>query len=141
MAKKKIIKFEDDFEGILYGLVSQLKDYRLCWYLNKELNFDLMRMNDIEIIHKKKNKTAVFSLYRYEDDLDKCLVYVISNKYQGEHFLAEVRHADFFLVVKGEVDEEKKVSMQSALKNIPAIQLVIPLEYSGLKSKENFVFE
>jgi len=56
VAKKKTIRFEENFEGILYGLVSQLKDYRLCWYINKELNFDLMRMNDIEIIHKKKNK-------------------------------------------------------------------------------------
>lgn len=98
-------------------------------------------MNDIEIIHKKKNKTAVFSLYRYEDDLDKYLVYLISNKYQGEHFFPDVRHADFFLVIKGEVDDEKKSNMQSALKNIPAIQLVIPIKYSGLKSKENLVFE
>ena len=87
MARKKSIRFEEDFEGALFGIVTQLKDYRLCWHINKGLSFDLMRMNDIEIVHKKKNKTAVFSLFRFENDLDKLLVHLVSNKHQGEHLI------------------------------------------------------
>ena len=141
MARKKKINFEEDFEGALFGIVTQLKDYRLCWHINKELSFDLIRMNDIEIIHKKKNKTAVFSLFRFENDLDKLLVHLVSNKHQGEHLISEVRQADFILVIHGEVNTEKKDDFFSALKNIPAIQLVVPIDSSKLKLRENLVFE
>ncbi|HYV94525.1 MAG TPA: IPExxxVDY family protein [Chitinophagales bacterium] len=141
MARKKKINFEEDFEGALFGIVTQLKDYRLCWHINKELSFDLIRMNDIEIIHKKKNKTAVFSLFRFENDLDKLLVHLVSNKHQGEHLIPEVRQADFILVIQGEVNTDMKDIFFSLLKNIPDIQLVIPVDSSRLKSKENLVFE
>ena len=141
MARKNIIKFESDFEGALFGIVTQLKDYRLCWYINKELGYDLKKMNDIEIIHKKKNKTAVFSLGRYENDLDKWLVHLVSNRHQGEYLIPEVKQTDFLLVINGAIDEEKKDEILSALKSIPAIQFIVTLDYEALKSKENLVFE
>lgn len=141
MARKKTIKFEQDFEGVLFGIITQLKDYRLCWHINKELSFDLMKMNDIEITHRKKNKTAVFSLFRFENDLDKLLVHLVSNKHQGEHLISELRLADFILVIHGEVNTESKNEFFSRLKTIPDVQLVVPIDSSMVKSKENLMFE
>ena len=77
VAKRKVLNVRDDFSATLFGVVTQLKDYQLSWHINKEFKFDLKRMDDIEVINKKKSKTAIFSLYRYEDDLDKCIVYII----------------------------------------------------------------
>ena len=41
-------------------------------------------VNDIEMIQKKKNKTAIFSLYRYESDLDKWLVHLFKIVHVGD---------------------------------------------------------
>lgn len=141
VARKNTISFEEDFEGALFGIITRLKDYQLCWHINKELTFDLMMMDDIEIIHKKKNKTAVFSLFRFKNDLDKLLVHLVSNEHHGEHFIPEIKQADFILVIRGEVDAERKNDFFVSLKNIVAIQLVVSIDYAKLKSKENLVFE
>ena len=98
-------------------------------------------MEDIEILHKKKNKTSVFSLYRHEDDLDKWIVYVVSNKYLGEPLVPEVKQADYLLMIQGEVNDERKNEIQTGLKRISAIQFMMTLDYSKLRSKENLVFE
>jgi hypothetical protein len=141
VARKNIIKFESDFEGVLFGIVTQLKDYRLCWHINKELGYDLKKLNDVEIVHKKKNKTAVFTLSRYENDMDKWLVHLVSNRHQGEYLIPEMKQTDFFLMINGEVDEIKKNEIHSALKKISAIQFIVTIDYEALKSKENLVFE
>lgn len=141
MARKKTIKFEEDFEGVLFGIISQLKDYRLCWHINKVLDFDLRRMGDIEIVHRKKLKTAIFNLYRYESDLDKWLVHFVSNKHLGEFLIPDFKQVDSFLVIRGEVIEERQEHILTSLRNISGTQLVLLIDYAGLKSRENLIFE
>ena len=141
MARKNLVKIEDDFQGMLFGIAAQVKDYQLCWNLNRLFGFDLKRMDDIEIIHRKKNKTSVFSLYRFEDDLDKCIVNVVSNKYLGEFLIPEIKQADYFLILHGEFAEDRVDEIVHRLKNISAVQMTIPVNYSGLKSKKNLIFE
>ena len=108
MSKKRIGLSEERFTGVLWGLVTQVKEYQLCWHLNKTLGFLLKRSEDVEIINRKKNKTSVFSFYRFENDLDKWMVYVVSNKHFAEFLLPEVRQTDFFLMIKGEVSQQQE---------------------------------
>jgi hypothetical protein len=139
--RKNTISAFDEFEGTLFGIVTQLKDYRLCWHINASLAMDLKKMNDIEIVSRKKNRTAVFSLCRYENELDKWLVYLVSNRHQGEYLLPELKLTDFLFIINGEMDAATKDQILSALKNIPAIQMVVPLLFESLKSKRNLIFE
>jgi len=98
-------------------------------------------MDDLEITHKKKNKTATYSWFRYEDELDKLFVYLLSNKYSGEYLIPEIKQADFLFMVQGELSEKAKNELFSALKEIQAVQMVFEINYSQLKSKENLVLE
>lgn len=132
---------EEAFTGSLWGIVATVKEYQLCWHLNKEMGFELKRAEDIEIIHKKKNKTSVFSFFRYEDELDKWQVFVVANKHFGEHLVPEVKQADFFLMIKGEVSESQEEELFAKLKNIPVVQLVVKINYHKLKSRENLIME
>ncbi len=141
MGRKKNIKFEQDFEGVIFGIISQLKDYRLCWHINKQLDLDLRRLNDLEIINRRKNKTAIYSLYKYENEMDKWVVNLVSNKYQGENLIPEMKQADFFLVIRGEVNNDHRQMISSSLKNISDTQLVILIDYATLKSGEYLIFE
>ena len=141
MSKKRIVSLEEDFTGSLWGIVAPVKEYQLCWHLNKEMGFGLKRAEDIEIIHKKKNRTSVFSFFRFEDDLDKWQVFVVSNKHFGEHLVPEVKQADFFLMIKGEVSELQEEELFAKLKKIPVVQLAVKLNYDKLKSRENLMLE
>lgn len=141
MSKKRIVSLEEEFTGVLWGIVAHVKEYQLSWHFNKILGFDLKRGADMEIIHKKKNRTSLFSFFRYENDLDKWQVFVISNKHLGEYLLPEVKQADYFLIIKGEVSATQEAALFSKIKNIPIVQLIVKLEYHHLKSKENLVVD
>ena len=141
MARRQVVKLVPEFEGLLSGIVTQMKDYQFCWHLNQVFGFDLQRMNDVEIIFRKKNKSAVFSLYRYEDEMNKWLVHVVANKSNAEYFLPEIRQADFILKIEGELAGDQKKEIQEAIRKMTGVQLVISVDFHKLKSAENLVFE
>ncbi|MBA2406620.1 MAG: IPExxxVDY family protein [Chitinophagales bacterium] len=141
MSKKTLGLPDSQFNGMLLGLATQVKEYQLCWHLNKTLNFKLERGDDVEIVNKKKCKTSVFSFFRYEDDLDKKTTYLVSNKHFGEFLIPEVKQADYLLLIISELTLFKEENIVQQLKDIPILQLVIILEYSKLKSRHNLIFE
>ncbi|HUM47879.1 MAG TPA: IPExxxVDY family protein [Chitinophagales bacterium] len=141
MSKKRIVSPEERFTGVLWGIVAQVKEYQLCWHLNKTLGFDLKRGEDVEVSNRKKNKTSFFSFYRYSGDLDKWEVFVVGNKHFGEFLVPEVKQTDFFLMIRGEVSEKQEAELFGKLKSIPVMQLVVKIDYDRLKSRENLILE
>ncbi|MBA3646933.1 MAG: IPExxxVDY family protein [Chitinophagales bacterium] len=141
MTKKRISFFEETFTGLLIALACQLKDYQLCWHLNKAFDFRLLKKDDLEIVHKRKSKTSFFSYYRYENEIDKWIIHVISNKHAGDFFTSEIKHADYLFFITGEVDSEQAKDFILKLKTIPSIQLISEIDLNKLKSKANFIFD
>ena len=141
MAKKNIIEVEYDFNFMLWGIVCTMRDYQICWELNKTLKINLARQEDIELSNPQKGKHLLFSLFRYYDEMDKCLYHLMSNKYYKELLLPEVKEADYFLRFTGEVPENYADTITKTLKSIPKIMAVIPLEPAGLKSRHNLIIE
>lgn len=141
MSKKKIIALEEQFTGLLWAIVAPLKEYQLGWHLNKVLGFELKKADDMELIHKKRNKTSVYSCYKYESELDKWLVYVVSNKNSGEFLVPEVRQADYFLIIRGEISVQREEELFAKLRSIPVIQLVVKMNFDHLKSKANLMID
>jgi hypothetical protein len=141
MAKKNVIEVEYDFNFMLWGIVSTMRDYQICWELNKTLKINLSRQEDIELSNPQKGKHLLFSLFRYYDEMDKCLYHLMSNKYYKELLLPEVKEADYFLRFTGEVPDDYTDGITKTLKSIPKIMAVIPLEAAGLKSRHNLIIE
>lgn len=141
MNKNRTIALDEPFNGVLWGIVAQVKEYQLSWHLNKLLGFDLKRADDIEVIQKKKNKTSLFSFFRYESELDKWEVYVLSNKHLGEFLVPEVKQVDFFLMIKGDISASQEEQLLTKIKELPIVQLTVKLDYSRLKSRHNLMVE
>ncbi|MCB0381697.1 MAG: IPExxxVDY family protein, partial [Flavobacteriales bacterium] len=57
---KIILSLEEDYDFALLGISCHTKDYRLCWELNKVLNFDLVRSTDLEINKTTINKSSFY---------------------------------------------------------------------------------
>lgn len=130
-----------DFEFTLICIISSLKDYRLCWAINRALNIQLARQDDVEISNEKKRQEAFFNLFRYEDEIDFLHYYFIANKAAGAFLLPELKRVDYLLMLRGDAAEDKKEEILRQLKKLAGIETLFAANPAELRSKENLILE
>jgi hypothetical protein len=135
---KFVLKLEDDYDFYLIGLSCHHKDYRLCYELNKLLEIDLVRDNDLIINKQKENASFSFSLYI--DDENHREYYLIANKGTKGYLVPEQKTADFFLMVKGVIDESDRGHLVKEIKALDIVLAAYAVQVSELKSRENLLF-
>jgi hypothetical protein len=57
---RKFLKFEIDFDFVLIAVTTSLKDYRACYLINKFLNFNFVKTDDLELIFIRGAKRCCF---------------------------------------------------------------------------------
>lgn len=136
------LKNTDSFfhDSKLIGVTSRMKPYRLCWEINRALNFNFVMNHELEITLLKKEKTCFFPVYEYAERLRFTTHYLYNNHYKGEFLLPELKHTDYLWMIKGDFYSENDVKyLTDGIKRIPGIQLVIMLQFDNLKSKDNLI--
>jgi len=136
---KKFLKLELDFDFILISITSQLRDYRLCHYLNKALGFDFRKIDDHEIIFIGQSP-KFYSRYLYYIEEVTPFYYLISNKSPEGYLIPELKGSDYFVVIKDFIDDEDLDLFIQKARNIPDVQAIVELDPTKLKSKENLIF-
>ncbi|MES1198003.1 MAG: IPExxxVDY family protein [Chitinophagaceae bacterium] len=133
---------DDFFEDTrLLGIMSAVKDYQFCWYLNNTMGMDFRTNNDIEIQLTKKKRNYFFAVYEYCEPTGSLSHFIYNNQFDGEYLLPEFRHLDFLWLMKGdEVKDEALQQMIASLRTINGIQLVVELTNEKIKNKEHLVF-
>ncbi len=132
----------DFFEDTrLLGIMSPVKDYQFCWYLNSSMGLDFRINNDIEIQLTKKNRNYFFSVYEFCEPTGSLEHYVYNNQFDGEYLLPEFKHLDFLWLMKGdEVTDESLQQMILSIRTLSNVQLVVELTNEKIKNKEHLVF-
>jgi hypothetical protein len=150
----------DDFDDAEYSLIaihSSLEDYRLAYFVNRELEIRLEKCpKDIGV--KQKEDVVLFSRYLYDDEDRDITWHLIQNKNSvaatqtsteslfdaalfafstSAFFLPELKTADY--VLKIENAEADDVVVQSLL-NIKHITTAYKVDHYKLKSKNNLIF-
>ena len=136
---KKFLKLELDFDFKLLAITSQLKDYRLCFAINKFTEFDFRKDEDLEIAFKN-TPTKFFSRYVYYPENIECYFTLLANKGTDGFLIPEMKEIDYFILIKEFIDEEDLDLLLSQLKQIKEIQAVVELNPEKIKSKENLIF-
>ncbi len=136
---KKFLKLELDFEFLLIGITSQLKDYRLCFLINKFTEFDFRKDDDLAISFKNLPK-KLFSRYVYMPETLECEFIFLGNKGSDGFLIPEMKEVDYFIMIKYFIDEEDLDLFLTQLKNIDEIQAVVEIDPAKLRSKENLIF-
>jgi hypothetical protein len=137
--KSKTSLFDDEeinlYDFSLIGISCHLKDYELCWNINKRLSFNFIKQRqDIEISVKKTISKHPFYTFATEDGFVSYTL--IKNRTTGL-MVPEQPNADYFLKIEGDVSSHNLVS---SLKNVPGILTAFVVDVNKLKSKENFLF-
>lgn len=135
------LRVDFDFEFSLICIISSLKDYRLCWSLNRLLNIELSRQADLAVTNPKKRQESFFNLFQYEDQINFLHYFLIANKASGAYLLPELKQVDYLLMLKGDSAGETKAEVLQQLKNFPGIQALFEANPAELRSRQNLILE
>tara|TARA_Y100000385_G_scaffold80555_1_gene82201 strand:+ start:2656 stop:3156 length:501 start_codon:yes stop_codon:yes gene_type:complete len=166
MAKKSYsIDFEYDYDFILIGICSPLKDYHICYKLNKELGTSLNRSEfDISMDFFEGIEKAQFSLYEYWDRQYENQWYLLSNKCQilcdeenqiegtifdgfiknekkTKYLIPENSKVDFYLQIHGIYSENAKLQLIKNIKNLNRVVSAHEIRINDIASKENLIIK
>lgn len=137
---KLTLKYELDIDFNLIAITSPLKDYRLCYYINKVTGLDLCKVEDHEIWIESQRPTY-FGRYTYEDVNNDTFYFLLNNKgVEGGILIPEMKVTDFFLLVKNAIDEELLQWQITQINNLADVVVASEIDPHKLKSKENLVF-
>ena len=122
--KKKIHKLIFDFETDFYliAIASHENDYRLTWALNKALNLDLKKGEDLSFNHSKHKVLTNYSMYNYQDESNYLKYNLISNKSEKGFLIPDLKNIDFILRLSGSPEND---FLNSFLTKIKKIDIVI----------------
>ncbi|WP_240049354.1 IPExxxVDY family protein [Mucilaginibacter psychrotolerans] len=137
---RKNLKFEIDFDFILIALTTSLKDYRICYLINKSLNFNFVRKDDLKLDIGPGGSEILFSIYQHTWENTETDFIFIGNKGSEGYLVPEMREADYFILIKNYIDENDLESLISAINKIPEVVAAVKIEPKKIKSRENLLF-
>lgn len=136
---KLLIEHTYDFE--LLGLVSTVRDYKMAWLINRDLDLNLIKSEDLllEFMTPPSLKIAQYFL-----SLPHGFVQLLKNKAlnstnQVSYLIPELKSMDYFLLVQDETFQISINTFAYQLSKNRYIQNVMKLDVSKLKSKENLL--
>ncbi|PCI11810.1 MAG: hypothetical protein COB73_01090 [Flavobacteriaceae bacterium] len=151
------IELEELVDYTLIGIHTSEEDYRLAYLLNKNLNTSFSKFKQ----HLDfKNNTATYSIYEFLDESKQQEIYLISNKFIGNHtqipkatlfsdsisysttsyLIKEKKKVDFFLKIVGDTSAFEIKNIVNKLNNIHQIITSYSINPSELKSKDFLIF-
>ena len=137
---KKFLKFEIDLDFVLVAVTTSLKDYRICYLINKHLNFNFVRTADLSVDIHQGAEPSYFSFFTYNWEASETDFYFIGNKGSDAYLIPEMKKADYFFMIKNYIDETELEELVTALNRIPEIVAAVKIDPKKIKSRENLLF-
>ena len=105
-----------DLNTTAFAINSHVKDYNLCWYINKALDIELK---------KKYNTKIEGSFFDCEFGVQK--IVLVKNMLKKGHLLSEKKNIDFFITTTPALKDIEKTEFITKLSEIPKILLIFEI--------------
>ncbi len=135
---KLTLEIEEDYDFELIGICSHAKDYRLSWELNQQLNFDLVKDDNLELTVKGEKQNHSF--FSFIDDENLVEFYLINNRSEGGVLIPEEKRSDYFLLIRGVLRDGQIEGLVREISTIKNVLTTYEIEVEQLKSKNNLLF-
>jgi hypothetical protein len=160
MAKHFLSSSDDELDFVLTAITCSEDQYAVTALIDRALDIHL-RLSDFVPFNLKEGRVFKFSLYRFLDEelgLEYCLVSNSSNfeepninvqdsglfsgidVEESVKLIKEMPKTDYFLLLKGDDLHNYQFKIIDALKKIPEILQVTPVEPHLLASRRNLIF-
>ena len=139
--KKAKLLVEPTFDFELLGIVSPIRDYRMAWLVNKELELNLVKADDLELEFLSAEKLEIS---QYFLSLPHGFIQLLKNKalnssQQLAYLIPELKNLDYFLLVQDETEQLDLSHFMEKLSQNSLVQSIVRIDISKLKSKENLL--
>lgn len=143
MKKNKLVPiYEVDF--LLFGMVCNMKEYKLAWHLNNLFEIQLSRQDDMKIEYAN-HSSILFSSYTHQSETLR--VDLIQNKLiaqdgiiKSKFLLPELAQFDYFLKITDQTSEMTPENVIVVIRESTLVQYVAKLNFGTLKSKDNLLY-
>ena len=132
------LKYELDLDFVLIAITSQLKDYMLCFKLNRQLNINFYKID--ELIIETNSSEVFFSRYQYHLPESETDVYLLANKGDQGYLIPEMKKVDYFILIRNYISQEEVEQFIDRINKLPEVLAAIEVDPRKLKSKENLIF-
>lgn len=136
---KSVLKIKYEFPFIVFGIVTGVKDYRLCHFINKTLQMNFVRMDDLHMVINKQGDEAIFT-YFSDDTYSPEKHLIIVNKGNQTWFFPEIKNVDYLYIVHQPDKGFNEDEMLMKLRQPEIINGAYPIDYEKLKSKDNLLY-
>lgn len=137
---KYVLEEEYDFDFRLLGISSHVKDYRICWTVNKCLGLDLIKLEkEIIIKQKEGDHRSTFSIYYYFDVDSETEFELICNRHEHGYLIPELKSADYFLKMNAFYTHSLEELIE-ILRNANLINMAFEIDVNTLRSKQNLLY-
>ena len=139
--KKAKLQIEPTFDFELLGIVSPIREYRMAWLVNQELELNLVKVDDLELEFLNSEKLEIA---QYFLSLPHGFIQLLKNKalnsaQQLAYLVPELKTLDYFLLVQDETEQLDLSNFMEKLSRNPLVQSIVRIDISKLKSKENLL--
>lgn len=138
MKKTLDFDYEEHLDFGLIGIICAYKDFRICFEIDKLLELNLCKQEDLELKKERKGSVSEFSIYKFKNNDNEQYI-LLANKGTNGHFIMELKHIDYFMLIHNLANFNSLTHITSQLKQIAFITSVAVLNAADYKSSENFL--
>ncbi|HEY8403562.1 MAG TPA: IPExxxVDY family protein [Flavobacteriales bacterium] len=131
------LEIEEEYDFELIGISSHVHDYRLAWALNKHMEWQLTRQNDVPI--RQHKHMSYHSLFEFEHELEMIFIALMGNKSPDGYLLPELQQFDYVLKIEN-LQHELTDDFVRQLRKTPLIQAVMIVDAERIKSRQNLIY-
>ena len=139
--KKAKLQIEPTFDFELLGIVSPIREYRMAWLVNQELELNLVKADDLELefLNSEKLEIAQYFLSLHHGFIQLLKNKALNSSQQLAYLIPELKNLDYFLLVQDETEQLDLSNFMEKLSRNPLVQSIVRIDISKLKSKENLL--
>ena len=131
------LAIEEDF--CLLGVVADEPDYKLCWLINRALDMNFEKQDELQLFHSKLDEEQVFSNFSYHDQDALITFRIIRNRSENGYFLDELKNIDFLIHIQGDITTTRINSFMQAVGALEPVRMCVPSDLSRIKNKERLM--
>lgn len=140
--KKTLLEVEFDTDYYIIGISCHLKDYRVGYWVNKELGLQLAKKSNYHPTESSSNEASGFSIFVQEDHKKETYYYLVANRGSEGLLLPEYKQCDYLFVIENPIAYDTiYLDALEKIKSIGSILTAFEIEYDSLKNKERLIFQ
>lgn len=132
MAKKLKLDFDYFEDYSLLSIATQMKDYTLAFHINKTLEINLKKYDDLVV----NGRDAAYPWFYYTEGSNYPTYYLIGNNHPNGKINPSQKGIDYYLMIKELFDDDMLNRYASGLRKAPGVLGVFNTNMSAIKNMD-----